>query len=223
MSFFNSNHNHRNNNNNMENFSAFNQNERFPNIPFSMKSPQHQNELSNKPPGIPLNYDQQNFNLNNNSTFLINNMTPADQDLHNLLSKNEEISYLEKQNEDLRNEILSLEAQLQNANMLDSQTEGSQEKLEMQNLNSKEIQTDLMIEEGQTSYFLESLYKQKKISMFLPTDIIAHCLHKEIVQFESFVTDIQKEFKQKFNNFLPIFKSVITEITRMEPEVYIFL
>lgn len=160
------------------------------------------------PPGIQTMHNYKP-NLSATSTYLPNNSNTNSED-----PTNDEIEAIEKQNEELKNEILLLESQLSTMN-LESNEENTQENLESQSFKHKEVQT----EDPQQSFFIEKHGKNSKITMFLPTDSVAQNLHKEMIEFERIVTEIQKDYKQKLLDFLPTFKSMIQDITKIEPDV----
>lgn len=165
------------------------------------------------PPGIqPMHNYNYKPNFNNSSLYIPNNnsnATSEDKDFNI-----DEIEAIEKQNEELKNEIFLLESQI-NAMKLDSNEKNTQKDHDNQSIKHKEVQT----EDPQHSFFIEKQGKNSKIAMFLPTDSVTQDLHKEIIEFERIVTEIQREYKQKLIDFIPSFKATIQEITGIEPDV----
>ena len=209
------NNNNNNNNNNINN--NYNRNYNYSNSSYDSNNKFFPNNNNNFP---------QNFNNNYNSTggFMPKQMTQISgfsQNEHDSSSmnfsqnnlKSEELKTLEIENEELKAEIEALENELNGSK--------GRENIEgiLENENSKAINTDLSINDSQRSYYLENCSLEKKVLLYLPTELVAGDLHKEIMEFESLVSKFQTESQQKFQNFIPTLKSYIQEITKIEPEV----
>ena len=174
------------------------------------------------PPGMHLHKPHLHHNSGGSGYMMNNNYSQPDKDqafqYRGFINKNDETKIIE-QNEELRMEIMALDRQLNGLNLEESELcNDSQEILE--NESCKEVITEVSIEDSQRSYFLEKASLQKKITLFLPSDIIAKDLHREICEFEKIINLYQLESLQKFQNFLPVLKGLIQEISKIEPDVH---
>ncbi len=210
-------------NRNFNNGASFEYNQdQFNNFPSnnfnqSFNNPINPSMMHYKPP----HYHQNSGGNNENGGFMMNNIVTSEKDSsynYRNLCKNEEIKSLETQNEELKMEILNLERQMHDLNMQDNDF-NTQSEENIENHSSKEILTQISIEDSQKSYFLETATLNSKVTLYLPSEVIVNDLNKEIIEFEKLVTQYQQKSLQKFRNFLPLFKSFIQEITKVEPEV----
>ena len=124
-----------------------------------------------------------------------------------------ELKDLDSQNEELRAEVQALERELNGLEI--SEDDASESK----DPNTKGVNTLLGISDANRSLFLEDITSQKKVVLYLPTEKVVGQLHQEMLVFEGFVSRFQSESQAKFQNFLPILKNYIQEITNIEPEV----